>query len=42
MQRRSDVDELHDASFDNLDIGDLWTDAADDMDNYEDDSSYSH
>ena len=40
LQRRSDADELHDASFDNLDLGDLWANAANDLENYEDDSTY--
>jgi len=40
LQRRSDADELHDASFDNLDLGDLWANAGNDLENFEDDSTY--
>ena len=37
MQRRSG-DELHDTSFDHLDMSDIWADANNDLENFEDDS----
>lgn len=42
LQRRSDSDELHDSSFDNLDIGDVWADASNDLDNFEDNPVYTY